>query len=166
MGSIAMLVKKTEGAGPWYPVTIDDLDGLLIKVIHSGRGYRHSYAMRRNIAYNLQHVEYLDRTVQDLKLSSVLIAQTWKTLIIVGCGIVKSLLHFLLIANGHYATTDWELIDVAPRNPKKLDGETRKIDAHIYRKLGSPQHKQMTKQDGASQSSFSYRHRDLELAFG
>ena len=58
-----MLVKKTEGAGPWCPVTIDDLDELLIKVIHSGRGYRHSYALRRNIAYNLQHVEYLDRTV-------------------------------------------------------------------------------------------------------
>ena len=65
-------------------------------------------------------------------------------LIIVGCGIVESLLHFLLTANGHYATTDWELVDVAPGNPKKLDGETRKIDAHIDRQMGSPQPKQMT----------------------
>ena len=138
------LIKKSEAQGPWYPVSIKRLNALLFKSIYSGRGYRHTYALRRNIAYNLQYIEYLDRSVLDLKLSGVLNTQIWKTFVIVGCGIIESLLHYLLIANGSYAKTEWEFIAVAPGNSKKLDGEVRKIDSHIYRKLKSPKLKQMT----------------------
>jgi len=138
------LVKTIEPGEAWYPVSIYRLDKLLAKAIYSDRGYRHTYALRRNLAYNLQHIEFLDRCLLDIKLSSVLETQTWKTLIIVGCGLVESLLHFLLIANGSYAKSEWELIAVAPGNSKTLDGELRKIDSHIYRKLGAPKPKQMT----------------------
>ncbi len=138
------LTKTTESAGPWYPVSIDRLDSLLEKAIYAGRGYRHTYALRRNIAYNLQHIEFLDRCLLDLKLSGVLERQTWKAIIIVGCGITESLLHFLLIANSAHSKTEWELVVIAPGNPKKMDGEIRKVDSHIYRKLPSPKLKEMT----------------------
>lgn len=136
--------KISDSKGGWYPVSIDKLDALLIKVIYSGRGYRYTYALRRNLAYNLQYFEYLDRTLLDLKLTNVLIKQSRKTFIIIGCGIVESLLHYLLIADGSYSTTDWELITVAPGNPKNIEGEIRKIDSHIYRKLGSSRIDSMT----------------------
>ena len=64
-------------------------------------------------------------------------------MIIVGCGIIESLLHYLIIANGIHSKTDWELVSIAPGNPKMLDGEVRKIDSHIYRKLSSPKNELM-----------------------
>lgn len=141
---MAKLTKVTESGGCWYPVSIAELDGLLIKVIRRGRGYRHTYALRRNIAYNLQHIEFLDRCLEDLKLSSVLVTQTWKTFIVVGCGIIESLLHFLLIARDVHSTIDWELKVIAPGNPKTVDGERIRVDSHIYRRLPSSKLKQMT----------------------
>ena len=130
-----MLTKTTEDARTWYPTPIHDLDNLLIKSIHAGRGYRHSRALRSNISYSLQHIEFLHRCTLDIKLSGVLKKQTWKSMIVVGCGIVESLLDFLLVAKNAHSKTEWELVAVAPGNTKTLDGEKRKIDSHIYRKL-------------------------------
>lgn len=138
------LCKSSESGPPWYPVSIHRLETLLVKVIRTGRGYSHPYALRKNIAYNLQYLEYLDRTALDIKLSQVLITQTWKTFIIVGCGVVESLLQFLLIAHGKHAKTEWELVCIGPGNAKKMEGETRKIDSHVYRKLSTPRPDQMT----------------------
>ncbi|QBQ55777.1 hypothetical protein [Nitrosococcus wardiae] len=138
-----MLSKVSDSGSAWYPVPIKKLDTLLIKAIYSGRGYSHPYALRRNIAYNLQYLEYLDRTVQDLKLSSVLLTQTWKSFVIAGCGIIESLLHYLLIANGAHAKTKWDLVAVAPGNSKTWDGEVRKVDSHVYKKRSSPRLEQM-----------------------
>ena len=139
-----MLKKTSESSAAWYPVPIAKLVALLIKAIYSGRGYRHTYALRRNIAYNLQYIEYLDRTVQDLKLSSVLVTQTWKTFVIVGCGIIESLLHYLLISKGAHTMTEWDLVIIAPGNSKKWGSETRKVDSHVYKKRSNSRLEQMT----------------------
>jgi len=128
----------------WYPVSIARLETLLEKAIQTGHGYQTAYALRKNIAYNLQHLEFLDRSLQDIKLSGVLTTQTWKLFIIVACGIVESLLHYLLIRRSLYSTTEWELKVVMPGNTKHVDGEAVKADVHFSRRLASPRLKQMT----------------------
>lgn len=65
-------------------------------------------------------------------------------MVVVGCGIIESLLHYLLIADGSHASTEWELVGVAPGNPKNLDGEKRKVDSHIYRRIDPPRIEEMT----------------------
>lgn len=139
-----MLTRKTDPEGTWYPVSIDQYVTLLQKVIRIGRGYRHVYALRKNIAYNLQYIEFLHRCLDDLKLSSVIEKQIHKDLIIVGCGVIESLLHFLLIAKGHHRQTEWELKYIATGNPKKIDGEFRRIDTYVFNKLPSPKNDEMT----------------------
>ena len=128
----------------WLPVPIDDLDRFLGKVIRGGCGYDHPYALRRNIAYNLQHLEFLDRCVADLKLTSVLLTQTWKSVIVVGCGVVESLVHFLLVSRGYYAQTKWDRVGVLRGNPKQLGKETLKAEVHLYRPLPASVRKPMT----------------------
>jgi len=129
---------------PWYPVSIARLEGLLEKAIQTGHGYHTAKALRKNIAYNLQYLEFLDRSFQDLKLSGVLKTQTWKVFIIVSCGIIESLLHYLLVRRGLHTTTEWELKVVLPGNTKNVDGEPIKADVHISKKLSKPRLKQMT----------------------
>jgi hypothetical protein len=129
---------------PWYPVSIARLEGLLEKAIQTGHGYHTAKALRKNIAYNLQYLEFLDRSLQDLKLSGVLETQPWKVFIIVSCGIIESLLHYLLVRRGLHTTTEWELKVVLPGNTKNVDGEPIKADVHISKKLSKPRLKQMT----------------------
>ncbi len=68
-----------------------------------------------------------------------MVTQTWKTFIIVGCGVVESLLDFLLVAHSLETTTEWTLVDVYSGNPKKTDdGRWLRIDSHVMEKLPKP----------------------------
>lgn len=132
------LVKTDESRSKWCPVPISDLEALLIKVISAGHGYSHSYALRKNIAYNLQHIEFLHKCLSDLKLTGVLYTQTYKTIILVGCGVLESLLYYLLVKKGLNTTTEWERKVILPGNQKNVDGTQTKSDSHIYTKLNTP----------------------------
>jgi len=128
----------------WNPTTITALDRLLEKVIRRGYGFSNVYALRHNIAYNLQHLEFLDILLQEIALTSVLRKQNVKSFIIVGSGIVESLLTFLLIRANEYKTTEWELVRKMPGQRKKCKDSFEKIDSYIYRQLPSPRRKEMT----------------------
>jgi hypothetical protein len=139
-----MLTKKTDDPDTWYPTSIAKLDGLLSKAIRGGTGFQRVYALRKNIAYNLQYLEFLDRCVLGSGLTSVLRTQTYKMFIIVGCGIMESLLTYLLMKSGDYAKTSWELECVMPGQAKAIGRERKRIDCLVYRKLGTPKPEEMT----------------------
>jgi hypothetical protein len=138
------LIKKDEEGSGWYPIPIGRLEALLENAIYTGRGYQHAYALRKNIAYNLQYIQFQDRILQDIKLSSVLYTQTVKTVVLVGCGVIESILHFMLIVNNAHSTTEWSEKVTFKGNQKKIDGHYVKIDTVMYDKLESPQLKHMT----------------------
>ncbi|SGY89625.1 hypothetical protein [Moritella viscosa] len=128
----------------WYPCPIGRLESVLKKVLYTNRGYEHVYALRKNIAYNLQYIQFQDKVLQELKLSSVISTQTIKTIVLVGCSIIESLLHFLLIVNGYHTKTDWVEKISFKGNQKKLDGEVVRVDTVIYKKLPEEKLKHMS----------------------
>ncbi|WP_417657987.1 hypothetical protein [Pseudidiomarina aestuarii] len=138
------LTKTDEEGSGWYPISIDKLEILLKKSIFSERGYQHSYALRKNLAYNLQYIQFQDRILQDIKLSSVLYTQTIKTIVLVGSSIIESILHFMLIVNNVHSTTEWEEKVKFKGNQKKIDGAYVKIDILIYQRLERSEIKHMT----------------------
>ena len=138
------LTKKDESGATWYPVSIARLELVIGKVVYSGLGYDQSHALRKNIAYNLQYIEFQDRILQDIKLSSVLHTQTIKTIVFVGTSVIESLLHFLLISNGKHSTTEWKEKCKFKGNEKTLNGERVRIDSVMYEKLASKELKHMT----------------------
>lgn len=138
-----MPLKRKGEDGNWLPTSIDRLDSLLSNRIFGG-GYGHIYALRRNIAYNLQHVQYLEQTIIDLKLTTVLLTQTWKTQIIVGCGIVESLLHYLIMVSGNQASIDWEVTQEFTGVNKKINNKMYRVDSVIKEKRENPKPVPMT----------------------
>ncbi|HDZ9219819.1 TPA: hypothetical protein RUZ04_003738 [Vibrio cholerae] len=136
--------KKNENGERWYPVSIQTLDSLLAKGIESGKGYEHTYALRRNIAYNLQYIEFQIKLIYDIQLSSVIYTQTIKSVLLVGCSVIESILHYVLIANGIHSTTEWREKITFKGNQKKLNGEDVRVDTVIYSKLDEPILKHMT----------------------
>lgn len=141
---MAALSRVGEEQKTWYPCSINRLESILQKVLYSNRGYEHVYALRKNIAYNLQYIEFQDQIIQEIKLSSVIYTQTIKTIVLVGCSIIESLLHFLLIVNDNHTKTEWSEKITFKGNQKKLDGEIVRVDTVIYKKLPEEQLKHMS----------------------
>jgi hypothetical protein len=139
-----MLVKTSESEEKWCPTPIYNLESLLQKQIKQGSRFVHVRALRKNIAYNLQYLEFIHRCLEDLKLTSVIITQNIKIFIIVGCGIIESLLTFLLIKRGEYSQTEWELDSIMPGQEKEWEQRKIRIDSHIYKKLDKLERKEMS----------------------
>lgn len=138
------LTKKSEREASWYPIPIKNIDSLLSKAINRGIGFVHVYALKRNIAYNLQYLEFLDRCLLDIKLSTVLTTQIYKNFILIGCSIIESLLDYLLIKSGNYRMNQWELDYVMPGQEKDVERKRKRIDCHVYKKLNTKRLEKMS----------------------
>jgi hypothetical protein len=130
--------------GKWLPTPIDTIDSYLQKLIPKGTSVPNTRALRRNIAYNLQYLQYLEQTLNEFDLTSVLITQTWKIFIIVGTGVMEALLYYVLWSNDLHKEADWELIASKSTNEFKLDGRLHKIENSIWAKLDDPRAEAMT----------------------
>jgi hypothetical protein len=133
------LVKKSEAKPCPYATPIPKLIGLLSKVIKGYTGFKYVYALRRNIAYGLQYLEFLERCIRDLKMSGVTLALTYKAFILYGCGIIEALLHYLLIKRNLYSKIEWKESFRAKGNPKTFGDKLIRIDCHIFEKMSSPE---------------------------
>ncbi len=95
------LVKTDEAGDKWLPISIDKLKPSLERTIvsrgSSGGYYDTPYALRSDIAYNLQYIEFLHKVLSDIKLTSLLENQTWKSIILRGSSVMEALLHYLLV---------------------------------------------------------------------
>lgn len=130
--------------GKWLPTPISALDAYLQKFIPKGATIPNTCALRKNIAYNLQYLQYLDQTLNEFKLTSVLVTQNWKVFIIAGTGIVEALLYYLLFSKGMYKETEWELLAKKATNEFELAGRMHKIENILWVKLTSPRSDTMT----------------------
>jgi hypothetical protein len=135
--------RKCAEDGKWLPTPITKLDSYLQKMIPKG-SIKHDYALRRNIAYNLQYLQYLRQSLNEFELTSVILTQTWKVFIIVGTGIVEALLYFAVSSNGFQKETYWHNVANTSTNEFKIDGVYHKIEHTILVKKDAALHENMT----------------------
>ena len=88
------ILLKTSTGKHWYPTPVSDYKENL-KLIWGTPNRSH---VRSNFAYNMQYLEYLQKQIDELRLSSVLITMLYKTYIIVGIGIIEMLFAGMLKA--------------------------------------------------------------------
>lgn len=87
------LLKKSTGQH-WYPTPVSNYKENL-KLL---RGTPNKNQIRSNFAYNMQYLEYLQKQISELRLSSVLITMLYKTYIITAIGIIEMLFSGMLKA--------------------------------------------------------------------
>lgn len=122
----------------WYPKPVANLEDYLKQFIVPIPGYKDKECrgLRKNIAYSLQHLEFIERCSKDLNLSSVLWTQNAKMFIIVACSIIEAIFFYLLRARGKAATTSWKSYrKLTGQEFKDIDGKKRKIDMEIFDKV-------------------------------
>ncbi|MDB3936387.1 hypothetical protein N9383_06695 [Granulosicoccus sp.] len=139
-----MLTRTDDEIAGWYPVRILKLENYLNKYIQPGTEYTGISILKKDLAYNLQYLEFQNRIIQDIKLSSVLYTQTIKAIVLIGCSIVESLLHYSIAKVGVRSTVEWKDKVTFKGNQKNLDGELVRINTTIQTKLSQPEFIHMT----------------------
>lgn len=115
----------------WYPTSIEKYK-TYIKLDMKIKG---SEELRKNIAYNLQYLEYIKKQQDELKLSEVIYVMLCKSYIISGMGIIEGLFTNLLKSKDFWNKTTWQSIGIIKSNENKFEEKTIKIETEIFEKI-------------------------------
>lgn len=141
-----MLTLKKNG-DKWLPKSVPALENYLEQFILPIPSCQEKKCkgLRKNIAYSLQHLEFIHRCREDLNLTSVIRNQNEKTFIIVACSIIEALFFYILRAKDKAATTSWKSYRKISGQPfKENDEKRRKIDMEIFEEVKPEIYEEMT----------------------
>jgi hypothetical protein len=117
----------------WLPANLNSLENYLSVLLQENSHFTKPQItwLRKNIAYNLQSIEFLYRISKDINLTSVLLTQNIKLFIICGTSIIEGLFYYLVVTNGKKAKI-WKSYKKIPTNPY-TDGEnTFMLETEIF----------------------------------
>ena len=122
---------KTSTGQHWYPTPVSDYKDNL-KLFWGTPNKNH---VRSNFAYNMQYLEYLQKQISELRLSSVLITMLYKTYIIVAIGIIEMLFSGALNAKKLWKTSSYELLLTTKSNSQKYEDKKLRTEVNVYKQV-------------------------------
>ena len=130
----------------WLPISVQSIVTHLQQLIVPVKDFDASKctALRKNIAYSFQHLEFLHHCEQDLSITSVIWTQNTKAFVIVACGIIEALFYYMLVSNGKAAKTQWKTAGKTETHEFELMGEIHRMDIEYFQKTKEPFLEQMT----------------------
>jgi hypothetical protein len=137
---------QLRGGKKWLPIPVAALEDHIAQLVKpcDAIDLAKCRALRKNIAYSLQHLEFIHRCERDLALTSVVWTQNTKTFLIVGCSVLEALFHYLLLARGKAATTEWRSVVKAPPQSIELNGKRFRSETEYFEPADRPIHLPMT----------------------
>lgn len=138
------LCAKCTGNKRWYPTTVADLSDFLSPHIKKSPAVPNGYAIRKNVCYGIQYLQYLCATLEQLSLSDVLLTMTFKQFIVSGIGVIEGVLFYLLKARGLHKTNEWELVGESSSPITEVANEQIKVDTRVLRKRVTPVDEELT----------------------
>ena len=118
----------------WYPIRVSTLHNHLFNANRSIDASHELNDVVSNVCYNLQYLEYLDKTLRDLNLSKVLIIQTIKSFIVISVSIIEAYLYIICRANNVIKTNNWEEMKTLSNSQMKIDKELYKFESKLYKR--------------------------------
>lgn len=135
LSNIETLVEKNNvnSFNRWSPTPVGNFE----KALTQGDFRGMNYELRKNIAYSLQYLQYLQLQLDELRLHSVILTQLWKSYIIISMGIVEGLFYHLIKKSGNQTKTKWEETSRVSTNVYKEEGTNKKYEIVTYQELSS-----------------------------
>lgn len=125
------LLKSKQCGDRWYPTSIDTLKNS-IKIDTSIENAR---ALRSNIAYNLQYIEFLEKELEELNLSSVIYIMVVKNYVITSMSIIEGLFSNIVKSNDWWKTSNLESLGTTQSNETKFEDQKYVIKTEIMKKV-------------------------------
>ena len=129
--SFRTLYEEKSARNIWYPTGINIYKNAM-KLSSENTDIRR---LKSNFAYSMQYIEYIEKQLDELKLSSVLQKMLYKSYIITAMSVIELLFTNLLHETGNWNTTDWKEFSEIISNPKEVDGKTVKVETHLFHKV-------------------------------
>lgn len=125
------LITKNGAKNRWYPKSVETYKAGIKIPYNTPENQR----LNSNFAYSMQYIEYLEKQLDELTLSEVLLTMIYKSYIITGMGIIELLFVYLLHSTGNWNKSEWaEYCDIVA-NPKDINGVLTKIETKLYKKV-------------------------------
>jgi hypothetical protein len=118
------LIRRKRHPHRWYPYGIDSYKASIRVPSDTALNKR----IRSNFAYSMQWIEYLEKQLSELKLSSVVEKMLYKSYIVTGMGIIESLFVFILRLNNKWKQSEWTEYASTKSNVKSIAGKPTRID--------------------------------------
>ena len=100
--------------------------------------------LRKNIAYSLQYLEFLQLEFEEIHRHDVIARQIIKTYVITAMSIVEGVFHHIVLSNGHQKKTEWKEIDIPRHTNVFREGDVdKKLIIATQMKLARPENVQM-----------------------
>lgn len=130
----------TDYKSKWYPIPVHVWRHVLLQVRFQGIQLFDTDDVRSNLSYNLQYVEYLQQTLNELSLSAVLEKLTYKSYIVSAVGIIEAVLYHVVKASGKKQEKLVRILKAL--ESRALLGADPEIyeDLHRFRKLRNKVH--------------------------
>ena len=130
--------------GFWCPTAVDVIHGYVNRAIpRDDPVLADAYAYKRNIAYNMQYLQFLNWTLTETKLHSTVYALTVKTFIITSISVIESVLWYVIKKNGVQPKREWELVHESVANPFQHADVPHRHVTQLMKKMEPPQEAEM-----------------------
>lgn len=117
----------------WYPTAIDHYrNGFVLN--NSIEGY---HPLVDNLAYSLQYLEFLEKEILELNLSSVVSIMLVKSYVITSMSILEGIFTNVIKSNGWWKQLDTETVFTSKNEQQTSDGTKVIIKTEILKKIES-----------------------------
>jgi hypothetical protein len=124
----------------WYPASINNLENHLGHLIKENSYFQSKdiTPLKKNIAYSLQYLEFLDRLLKDIKLSSPLEKQNIKSFVVYGASIIEALFYYIIVSAGKMKKTEWKSYKKLTITEYDVKGDKFRNETEIFIKVSPP----------------------------
>lgn len=143
MTNIESILKKNTDikySERWHPTTVYNFEAVLSRGAYVGMNKE----LRKNIAYSLQYLQFLQMEFDEIHWHDVVATQIIKTYIITAMSIIEGVFHHLVVSNGYQKKLDWKEIDTPRHTNVFREGDIdKKFIITTQMKLSKPENIQM-----------------------
>jgi len=120
----------------WYPIGIQSLEIHLTHLICKNDYLPHekTYPIRKNIAYSLQYIEFLNKIRTDVYMTDVLQTQNIKSILVQGAMVIEAIFYYLVETNQVSNTTNWTKIKILNTGEYELADKKLRNEVVIFEK--------------------------------
>jgi hypothetical protein len=140
-------MSKLTGSGyeeRWYPIRIHKIKSHLSKYVIEDELCPDSKYIIANISYNIQYIQYLRKTLNELNLSEVLQIQTIKSFIVISTSIIEAIFYLICCNENLRKKLIWKEFKTIGKSEFLIDGKQMKSETKLYDKNVEPGFESMT----------------------
>lgn len=123
--------KNYKTAERWYPTSVDRYRSAF-KIDTS---IENSRALKSNLAYSMQYLEFIEKEIAELKLSEVLYIMLVKSYVVTGMSILEGLFTNIIKSNGWWKKTNLQSLGTTQANETKFGDEKYVIKTELLKKV-------------------------------